>query len=245
MMTGYGSLNEAMWGRKPAVVRYGAEPGDRLVVRFDGESKEAGDSFRVVIVEGDPTALDRCIAEGRPVELTFNTPAACIYCDCVPLRRGRKWFTQWASLAYPQNLNAVERRTGSREAVPDDVPIVAVLKSASGGPALRTRPWDLDLTGAGFLCPVHPQFPQPKTGQRYAVRLSYQGIDYDFEGVCRHAQRLSTNSVRVGIQFDARSDFPPATLARFQQLLADLQALRIRRTFRTQLKKTVDYATAT
>jgi len=243
MIEGYGSLNEAVWGRKQGVVRFGAEPADRLVVRFDGESKQAGESFRIVIVGGDPTALDRFIAGQSPVELTFNTPAACIYCDCVPLRRGRKWFTQWAELGYPQKLNAVERRSGSREAVPDDVPVTALLGGASGGAPVRVRLWDIDQAGAGFICGLHPKLPKPRAGERFSVRLEYQGLEYRFQGVCRHVRELSTNSVRVGIQFDARAKSDPAEAKRFEQLLEDLQSLRIRRTFRNQLRKTVTYAT--
>src|SRR6266404_3246912 len=94
MIEGYGMLNEAVWGRKQAILRQGTEPSDRMFVRFDGGSKDLSEPLRVCILEGDPIALDRFIAERLPVEISFNTPAARIYCDCVPLRRGRKWFTR-------------------------------------------------------------------------------------------------------------------------------------------------------
>ena len=238
-MVGFSDLNEALAGKKDAVLRFGPGDDDRLLVRFDGDKAEPGKAFRIVCLAGDPPSLDRLIEGRLPVELAFNTPGARVYFDAIPIKRGRKWFTHWAMLNWPERLNVVERRTGSREQLPDDVKIVVVLSLPDGGPTLRAQLWDVDLTGAACICPVHPDLPVPQVDQACGVLLTYRGEEYRLNGFCKNVQRLSTNSLRVGLQLLSETETDPSTLVRFKHLLGELQALRIRRGFRRELRNTV------
>lgn len=243
MIAGYTWLNEAVLGKKSAVLRFGPGESDQLCARFDGEVGAPGEAFRIVFTDGNPPALDPLIEGERPVEVAFNTPGARVFFDALPLRRGRRWFKQWATLRWPEQINVVERRSGSREVIPDDIEMIAALSLPAGGAAaLRARVWDLDLTGVACICPVHPDLPVPVVGEPCGILLSYGGGEYRLNGFCKNLQKLSSNSMRVGFKLGSETEFDPADLVRFRQLLEDLQSLRIRRGFRHELRTTVTYS---
>jgi hypothetical protein len=241
MISGYTWLNEAVWGKKDAKLRIGPGESDLLSIRFDGEADEDGQAFRVVFTSGDPLTLDPLIVGTIPAEIAFNTPSARIFFDALPIRRGRKWFKHWATLRWPDKLNVVERRGESRQHVPDDIDIVAVLSLPEGGPTLRARLWDVDVTGAACICPAHAELPTPVVGDPVGILLNHAGLEYRLRGFCRNVQRLSSNSLRVGLQFLSESEVDAETLVRFKQLLEDLRTTTIRRSFRKDLRKTVTY----
>jgi hypothetical protein len=241
MIGGYTWLNEAVWGKKEATLRIGPGESDLLGVRFDGEADEDGQAFRVVFTAGDAASIDPLIRGNVPAEVAFNTPGARIFFDALPVRRGRRWFSNWATLRWPEQLNVVERRGEARLQVPDDMNIVAVLSLPEGGPTLRARVWDVDLKGASCICPSHPELPAPVVGDPVGVLLSHRGVDHRIKGFCRNVQRLSSNSLRVGLQFVSEGEFEPGALVRFKHLLEDLHATGIRRGFRKELRNTVTY----
>ena len=241
MIGGYTWLNEAVWGKKEATLRIGPGDCDLLAVRFDGEADEDGQAFRVVFTSGKPPTLDPLIQGSVPAEVAFNTPSARIFFDALPLRRGRKWFKNWATLRWPDKLNVVERRSESRQHVPDDIGIVVVLSLPEGGPTLRARLWDVDVTGAACICPAHPELPRPVVGEPVGILLNHGGIEYRLKGFCRNVQPLSCNSLRVGLQFVSETEIEPQTLVRFKHLLDDLRTTTIRRSFRKDLRRTVTY----
>ena len=122
--------------------------------------------------------------------------------------------------------------------IPDDLALVAVLCGPSGGASLRAQLWDISLTGAAFLCPLHPDLPEPGVGEAFAVLLTFQEFEFRFNARCRHVQRLSSTSLRAGMEFHAEKELDPPSLSRFNQMLEELEALRIRRTFRSALRTT-------
>jgi hypothetical protein len=241
MIAGFTWLNEAVCGKKDAVLRFGPGESDQLAARFDGEVAEPGDAFRLVFTGGDAPALDPLIESGQAVEVAFNTPAARVFFDALPVRRGRRWFTHWAALRWPERLTIVERRTGSREQVPDDMEVVAALTPADTSTVLRSRVWDIDLHGVSCICRLHPDLPVPEIGEPCGIMLSSNGVDHHLSGFCRNVQRLSSNSVRVGFSLRSEAEFEPATLVRFKHFLEELHTLRIRRSFRQDLRTTVMY----
>jgi len=242
MIGGYTWLNEAVWGKKNAVMRIGPGACDQLKVRFDGEADEDGQqAFRIVFTAGNPPAIDPLIEGQVPVEVAFNTPGARIFFDALPVRRGRGWFRHWATLRWPEKLTVVERRGGAREHIPDDIDIVAVLSLPGGGPTLRARLWDLDLKGMACICSAHPELPSPQVDQAVNILLSHGGQEYRLKGFCRNLQPLSSNSLRVGLQFESEAELDPETLVRFKYLVDELHGLGVRRSFRKELKNTVTY----
>jgi len=242
MVGGYVWLNEAVWGKKDACLRVGPGESDGLKVRFDGECEEDGQAFRVVFMAGDPPVIDPLIESGQPVELAFNTPGARVFFDAIPVRRGRKWFKQFATLRWPDKLNVVERRGEARFHVPDNVDMVAVLSLPVGGPTLRARVWDVDATGVACICPAHPELPRPEVDNPVGILITHGRIEYRLHGFCRNVRQLSSNSLRVGVQFLSEMELDPQTVARFKQLLDDLRTTEIRRGFRKDLRTTVSYS---
>jgi hypothetical protein len=242
-MSSYALLTEAITNRGEVLLSTSIDRPGQFVARLEGEVDVPDHAFRALITEGNPQLLDPLIAGGRPLEVSFNTAAARVFFDCVPLKRERKWFKQRILLKWPEQMTVVERRGGSREAVPSDLPLVAILSGPSGGANLRARVFDISPTGAALLCPIHPDLPEPLLGETYAVLVTYQDIEFRFNALCRHVQHLSSNSLKAGIEFEARKDLDPPSLARFQRMLEDMEALRIRRTFRSALTKTALFAT--
>lgn len=241
-MSGFALLSEAIANRDQVFLSTGIDRSGQLVARLDGGVNEVDHTFAATITEGDAQLLDPMVVDGRPLEVSFTTPSARVFFDSIPLKRERKWFRHRLLLRWPEQLTVVERRSGGREPVGDDMPLVGMLSARLSGANLRGRLFDLSHTGAAFLCPIHPDLPKPIVGEGYAVILTHPEQEYRFNATCRHVQHLSSSSLKVGMEFRADKDLDPPSLARFKRMLEDMEASRIRRTFRSTLTKTARFA---
>jgi len=218
----------------------------RVYVRFtpiDGEATQ--DGFWTNVLEDRDHILDDLIRTAATVEVSFNTDQASVFFDSVPIRRRRQWFGRQVLMRHPDQLTLVERRKDSREPIPDDIEVPAILvRGGEGGESyceIGARVWDLSATGASFLCRADQPLPKLETGEPLAISLIYHGAEHRLNACHRYTQRLSSSSVRLGVQFNAQDSVDPSALARFRQLLEDLESLRIRRTFRGALRQTFSF----
>ena len=147
-------------------------------------------------------------------------------------------------LKYPTNVQAVEQRNSDREYVPDHIRILARLAADAPGATnivgFDCRIMDLSPGGASLICPTERSLVSLEPGQPLRVAISFDGrAPICLRAQHRYTQHLSTNSLRVGLQFnpDAAS---PQTATAFQQLLTELETLRLTRSFRSTLQKRIN-----
>lgn len=211
-------------------------------VRFTGESIQNGESgFWGHVTRGDAEVLDWLVRAQATVEVAFNTEQASVFFDSALLRQRRQWFKKRVLLKRPERLTIIERRKDNREPVPADVEVMARivrLTAEDGTPCeLAARVWDVSPTGASFLCRSDQPLPKLEVGEPLSITLLFNSTEHRVNACHRYAQRLSSSSVRLGVQFNSEDKVDPAASARFRQLLEELQSLRIRRSFRNVLRK--------
>jgi len=211
-------------------------------VRFTGASVENGESgFWGQVLHGDAAVLDWLVSARATVEVAFNTEQASVFFDSALLKQRRQWFSQRVLLKRPEQLTIIERRKDNREPVPADVEVMARIVRSNGESGtvceLAARVWDVSPTGASFLCRSDQPLPKLEVGEPLSITLLFNGGEHRVNACHRYTQRLSSSSVRLGVQFNAEDKVDPAVSARFRQLLEELQSLRIRRGFREVLRK--------
>jgi hypothetical protein len=235
MTSGFAALREAIHKRTCVTVREGSDTeGRRFWVQL--QSAVPGDeSFWCRLVEGKTAELDKLIKSRTEVEVSFANINSHVFFDTVILER--KFWGGRVRLRWPFNLHVVERRESSREPIPDDVVVKAMLSDAAGKVRVEARVGDISLTGASFLCENSEPLSVIKKGETIRLEVTYGTHLHRLAAVCRYARPISPNLVRVGTQFDATQALTGKELSRFRTMLEELEGLRIRRTFRTQLTK--------
>jgi hypothetical protein len=187
------------------------------------------------LLVGDTSELDKLIRSRAEVEVSFSTINSHVFFNSVVLRR--KWWGSLVLLQWPLSFHIVERRESSREPIPGDVVVTAMLSDADGRVRVQSRVGDISLTGASFLCETTEPLSVIQVGRSIRIAVTHGGHQHRLDAVCRYARPISPNVVRIGTQFDAEKALAAGPLARFRLMLEELERLRIRRTFRTQLTK--------
>lgn len=218
----------------------------QIHVRFAGGGKEDGqDGFWSMVIEGDADVLEWLVRAHATIEVSFNTEQASVFFDSALLKKRKQWFSQRVFMKRPEQVNVIERRKDNREQVPDDVEVAARITrpddSTSPVCELVARVWDVSPTGASFLCRADQPLPKLAVGEPLAITLIFNGAEHRVTAHHRYTQRLSSSSVRLGVQFNLEDKVDPALAARFRQLVEDLQSLRIRRGFRNVLRRTFHF----
>jgi c-di-GMP-binding flagellar brake protein YcgR len=149
----------------------------------------------------------------------------------------RKWWGGRVLLQWPHKLQVIERRESSREPIPEDVVVTAMLSDADGRIRILARLRDISLTGASFLCETSEPVSALQTGEAMRIVVTYGAHQHRLTASYRYTNPLSANTVRLGVQFDAEKSLAAGPLGRFRTMLEELEGLRIRRTFRVQLTK--------
>lgn len=236
-------LNDAIRGRQEGLisVRDGGAM-HQLGVRFTGEGNQDGvQGFWGQLVKGNGELVDWLIKAAATVEVSFNTEKSSVFFDSALLLKQRQWFRERVLLKKPEQLTIVERRKDNRELVPEDVEINAQISRAeqANGPTcdLSARVFDLSPTGASFLCRADQPLPKLEDGEPLSVRFLWSGNEHRAAAWHRHTQRLSSSTVRLGVQFDLKGAVDFTSQARFRALLEQLHSVGIRRSFRSQLRK--------
>lgn len=203
------------------------------------------EGFYVELHGGGGSLIDDLIKQFIPVEVCFRTEEARVYFDTLILKKKKRfWLNKQVLLKYPANVQAVEQRNSDREYIPDHIRILARLaKDAPGATQITDydcRVMDLSPGGASLVCPADRALVLLEPGEKLRVAITFDGRP----PICltaqhRYTQHLSTNSLRVGLQLnpDAMS---PQTAATFQQLLTELETLRLTRSFRSALSKRIN-----
>lgn len=208
--------------------------------RYGGQEGFWGD-----VVRGDSQWLDWLISAKATVEISFSTPWSSVFFDGAVLAKRERKRLQQAFVANPQKMSIVQRRQDNREPIPDDIEMVAQLTRVNhqGGPPceLVARVFDVSATGASFICRADQPLPRMEIGEPLSILLVFNEVGHQVVGSHRYTQRLSSTSVRIGVEFDKQET---SSARKFQQYLADLQELRVRRTFRTALRKTAMFTTS-
>ena len=247
MSVGLEVLNRAIEAESSAIVsvREGGAT-HQVSIRLLTEEDRAAEGFWAQIVKGDAKLIEGLLQSHATVEVTFNTENASVFFDSVPLKQRRQWFSRRILLRRPEQLTIVERRKDSREPVPRDIEVPAVLARDGGSVEtyceISARVWDVSPTGASFICRADQPIPKLEVGESLSIILLYNGTEHRLTACHRYTQRLSSSSVRLGVQFNAEEAFDPAALARFREMLEELQGLRIRRSFRKMLRKTFHFS---
>lgn len=242
MSTGLDVLYRAIQDRQPGVisVRDGGVT-HQIEVRFDAETREDGvDAFWARMTDGSARLVDLLVRSQSTVEVAFNTASATVFFDSSLLKRKRQWFKHQLLLKRPEQLSIVERRKGNRELVPHDVEVtgrITPTQQTQGTVCdIAARVWDVSPTGASFLCRTDQPLPKMEAGEALTITLMYRGSEHRMTACHRYTQRLSSSSVKLGVEFDAAAAADPAVTARYQQLLEEIQSLNIRRSFRHTLR---------
>jgi hypothetical protein len=235
MTSSFAVLREAIVNHTQVTVRHGSDTdGGRFLMRL--ESTVPGEEqFWCRLVEGNTSDLDKLIQSRTEVEVSFANINSHIFFDTQVIRR--KWWGGRVLLVWPLNLQIVERREGSREPIPEDVVVTAMLSDAAGRVRVQARVGDISLTGASFLCETTEPISAIQSGGQIRIDVTYGGHQHRLAAICRYSRPLSSNLVRIGTQFDAEKALAAGPLSRFRTMLEELERMRIRRTFRTQLTK--------
>lgn len=242
MSTGLDVLNRAIQDRQPGVISVRDGGVTRQIeVRFAHETNEDGvDGFWAQMTDGSARLVDLLVRSQSTVEVAFNTASATVFFDSALLKRKRQWFKQQLLLRRPDQVSIVERRKGNRELVPHDVEVtgrITPTQQTQGTVCdIAARVWDVSPTGASFLCRADQPLPKMEVGEPLAITLVFNGAEHRMTACHRYTQRLSSSSVKLGVQFDAEAGADPAVAARYQQLLEEVQSLNIRRSFRHTLR---------
>lgn len=249
MSTGLDVLTKAVVAQQPAIVSI-REGGvtHQVHIRFGQETREDdADAIWAQFISGDPKLLPQLAQARATVEVAFNTESATVFFDSEVLRNRRQWFTRSLLLKRPEQLSIVERRKGNRELIPQDVEVHGRITPArqTDGTAcdIAARVWDVSPTGAAFLCRADQPMPKMEVGEPLAIILSLNGQEHRMNACHRYTQRLSSSTVKLGVQFNGDEAADPQTMACYQQLLEEMQSLNIRRSFRHTLRKRFHFQT--
>ncbi|HSZ57549.1 MAG TPA: PilZ domain-containing protein [Tepidisphaeraceae bacterium] len=235
MTTGFAVLREAIHNRTQVMVCHGPDMNvGRYLIQLDS-AVGGEESFWCRLLEGDAAELDKLIQSKAEVEVSFATINSHVFFNSVVLQR--KWWGSRVRLQWPFRMQIVERRESSREPIPDDVVVTAMLADAAGRVRVQARLGDISLTGASFLCETSEPLSALQNGQAIRIEVAYGGHQHRVDALCRYARPISPSLVRIGAQFDAERALAAGPLARFRMMLEELERMRIRRTFRTQLTK--------
>ena len=189
--------------------------------------------------------IDDLINQFIPVEVCFRTDVARVYFDTLILKKKKHfWLNKQVIFKYPANVQALEQRNSDREYIPDHIHILARLACYAPGATTMSefdcRAMDLSPGGASLICPTDRTLATLEPGQPLRVAISFDGrAPICLKAQHRYTQHLSTNSLRVGLQFDKESASPQTATA-FQQLLSELETLRLTRSFRSTLQKRIN-----
>jgi c-di-GMP-binding flagellar brake protein YcgR len=218
----------------------------QITLRFAQEARQADqDGFWSDVLRGDSQWLEWLINAKATVEVSFNSPWSSVFFDSAVLAQRVRRRVPQAFLSKPQRLSIVQRRQDNREPVPQDIEMVAQLTRINhqeGPPCeLVARVFDVSATGASFVCRADQPLPRLEIGEPLSILLVFNEVGHQVLASHRYTQRLSGTSVRIGVEFDKHE---AASAQKFQQYLADLEELRVRRTFRSALTKTAMFTTS-
>jgi hypothetical protein len=203
------------------------------------------EGFFAEVHGGGGSLIDDLIKQFIPVEVCFRTDEARVYFDTLILKKKKHhWLNKQVVFKYPANVQAVEQRNSDREYVPDHIRILARLAtdapSAAMIPDFESRVMDISPGGASLICPTDRSLVTLEPGQLLRIAISFDGrAPICLRAQHRYTQHLSTNSLRVGLQFDPHS-MSSQTATAFQQLLGELETLRLTRSFRSALQKRIN-----
>ena len=198
------------------------------------------EGFYAELHGGAGSLIDDLINKSVPIEVCFRTDEARVFFDTVILKKKKHfWLNKQVLLKYPANVQSVEQRKSDREYIPDHIRILARLACYAPGATSMSefdcRAMDLSPGGASLICPVDRTLATLEPGQPLRVGISFDGRPMIvLAAQHRYSQPLSSNSLRVGLQFN-RPEIPPATAATFQKLLEELETLRLTRSYRAGL----------
>lgn len=248
MSTSLEVLSKAIQNHQPGVisVRDGGVT-NQIEVCFGEEAHEEGmDGFWALMTSGSAKLVDLLVQSQSTIEVAFNTDSATVFFDSALLKKKRQWFKQQLLLKRPEQVSIVERRKGNRELVPHDVEVtgrISPTKQTEGTVCdIAARVWDVSPTGASFLCRADQPLPKMEVGEPLAITLIFNGGEHRLTACHRYTQRLSSSSVKLGVQYDAEAVADPSIAARYQQLLEEIQSLNIRRSFRNTLRNRFSWA---
>jgi hypothetical protein len=235
MTSGFAVFREAIQIRTCVTVREGNDTDGRRFLMQLQAAAPGEESFWCRLLEGNTSDLDKLIRSGTEVEVSFANFNSHVFFDTVMLTR--KWWGSRVQLRWPLNMHIVERRESSREPIPDDVVVKAMLSDAEGKVRVEARLGDISMTGASFLCENSEPLAVIQKGGTIGLEVKYGPHQHRLAAVCRYSRPISPGLVRVGTQFEAEKILTGAALTRFRTMLEELERLRVRRTFRTQLTK--------
>ena len=235
MTSGFAVLRESVANRTRVTVCHGTDMNTgRYLMQL--ESIVGGEeSFWCRMLEGDWAQLEKLIRSNCEVEVSFATINSHVFFTSAILRR--KWWGSRVQMQWPLRMQIIERRESSREPIPDDVVVKAMLSDAASRVRVQARLGDISLTGASFLCETSEPLSAFQNGHTIRIEVAYGGQQHRVDAICRNSRPVSETLVRIGTQFDAEKAMTTGPLARFRMMLEELERLRVRRTFRTQLTK--------
>ena len=242
MSTGLDVLNRAIVDHQPGVISV-RDKGvtHQIQVCFIEESTEANlDGVWARMTGGSPKLLNWLLQSQSTIEVAFNTETATVFFDSSLLKQKRQWFTRCLLLKRPEQLSIVERRKGNRELIPRDVEVhgrITPVQQTEGTVCeIAARVWDVSPTGAAFLCRADQPLPKMAVGEPLSITLTYNGSEHKMTACHRYTQRLSSSTVKLGVQSSTDGAADPEAAARYQQMLEEIQSLNIRRSFRHTLR---------
>jgi len=192
--------------------------------------------FYAALQGGRGSLVDDLVKKCVPVEVCFRTPEARVYFDTLVLKKKKNfWINRQVLLKYPTTVQPIEQRSSDREYVPDHIRVLARLSREGATdwcPVL-----DVGDGGASLVYPAARPFLQIEPGAMCQVQFSLDGGSaVGVTAQHRYTQQLSSNSVRLGLQFRVDAMSPEAVKA-FRQLLAEIGRVRLTRSFRHTLRK--------
>ena len=203
---------------------------------------EAEPGFYVELLEAAGSLIDDVIDQSLPVEICFRTETARVFFDTTITRKKKNhWINRQVLLRYPSEVQAVEQRNSDREYIPDHIRVLARValeqpRADIDAPDFPCRVMDISPGGASLICPRERALALLEPGDALQIAISFDTRSpIRLAAEHRYLQQLSTNSLRVGLQFDTQA-VSPATAAAFDQLLTQLETLRMR-TFHSTVAK--------
>ena len=216
-----------------------------LPIKFIGHARPGKEDsgFWVELLESAGSLIDDVINHEIPVEVCFRTDTARVYFDtAVACKRRNFWLNKQVFLHYPTNVQAVEQRNSDREYIPDHIRILARLaidtpRAAINEAHVPSRVMDLSPGGASLVCPAEKALALLQPGDTLRAAVYFDGRPpIVLAAEHRYTQQLSTNSLRVGLQFNPDA-ITPDNAAAFHKLLAELESLRRSRSFHNILQQ--------
>ena len=190
------------------------------------------------VMEGNGRQLEDLANNQTAVEVSFKTAQQGVFFDSTILRQKKKWMNRYVLLDPPTEISTVERRSDSRESVPDGIELcadVTVLAGGAAGQEFSGWIWDISPTGASLVCPAGTETIKPGKGSDLTIRITALGRrQFELPATICNTQRISTSSSRLGVRFSTPT---PASAGGLKQLLDDLGARRIKQDLGKELRR--------